>query len=131
MEASQSISEPQTGDRTEGKERRRSRRHNCEGFAEAWVLNPESLFRGEIRDISQSGCFIRSKARLSLVRHTIVDLRFTIMNGHYRAATRVINIRPGKGVGLEFIFPDSQPAEWLKNLLEKLSAAAVPPPKPT
>jgi hypothetical protein len=130
MEASQIISEPQTGEDGAGKERRRSHRHDCKGFAEAWVLDPESLFRGEIRDISQSGCFIGTKARLSLVRHSIVDLRFTIMNGYYRAAARVLNVRPGKGVGLEFIFPDSQPAEWLKNLLEKLIDAAAPPPKP-
>jgi hypothetical protein len=93
-------------------------------------LEPESLFRGEIRDISLTGCFIRTKARLSLVHRSIVDLRFTITNSHYRVAARVIDVRPGKGAGLEFIFPDSQPAEWLKNLLARLGAAAAPPPKP-
>jgi hypothetical protein len=124
MEATQSISETQTGERAGGKERRRSRRYDCEGFAESWVLHPESLFRGVIRDISETGCYVSTKARLNLAHFAAVDLRFTLMNGHYRTAARVIDVRPGKGVGLEFIFPDSQPPEWLKNLLERLSAAA-------
>jgi hypothetical protein len=129
MKASPSISETQTGDSAGGKERRLSRRHDCEGIAEAWVKNPESLFRCEVRDISQTGCFIKTKERLSLVPHSTVDLLFTIRNGHYRASARVIDVRPGKGVGIEFTFPDSQPPKWLKNLLEGLMPASAKPPK--
>jgi hypothetical protein len=93
MEASPSIIEPQTGDSTRGKERRRSRRHDCEGFAEACVKNPDSLFRGEIRDISQTGCFIRTKARLNLARFAALDLRFMLNGQRYRVAARAMDVR--------------------------------------
>jgi hypothetical protein len=65
-----------------------------------------------------------------LAQFATVDIHFTIHNDHYRTIARVIDVRQGKGAGLEFIFPDSQPAEWLKNLLAKLSAAAETPSKP-
>jgi hypothetical protein len=130
METSQDISETPKEEVAGGKERRLSRRHECEGFAEAWVKKPESMFRGEIRDISQTGCYIRTKARLNLARFATVDLRFTLKGQRYRAAARAMDVRQGKGVGLEFIFPESQPPEWLENLLKAFSEAAAPPPIP-
>jgi hypothetical protein len=129
METSQDISETPKAEGAGGKERRRSCRHDCEGLAEAWVSNPESLFRGEIRDISLTGCYIRTKARLNLARFAAVDLRFTLKGQRYRALARAMDVRQGRGVGLEFIFPDTQPPEWLKNLLRALSEAAAPPLK--
>jgi hypothetical protein len=130
METSQDISETSKGEGAGVKERRRSRRHDCEGYVEAWVSHPDSLFRGEIQDISLTGCFIRTKARLNLAHFAAVDLHFTLENSHFRAATRVIDVRPGKGVGLEFIFAESQPPEWITSLLKILGALAeAPPPK--
>jgi len=129
MEATSIINEKPNEESVGGKERRRSYRHDGVGFAECWVSDPESLFRGEIRDISLTGCFIRTAARLNLRHSTEVDLRFTLKNSHFRMAARVMDIRPGKGVGMEFIFPGSQPPEWLKNLIKELSLAPVPPPK--
>ncbi len=130
METVQDLSETPKGELIGGKERRLSRRHDCEGFAEAWVKKPGSMFRGEIRDISQTGCYIRTKARLNLARFATVDLRFTLKGQRYCAAARAMDVRQGKGVGLEFIFPESQPPEWLKNLLEALSASVAAPPIP-
>ena len=131
MEASSIISETPKEESIGGKERRRSRRHDCEGFAEAWVKNPESLFRGEIRDISLTGCFIRTKALLKLTRFAAVDLRFTLRNSQYHASARAMDVRPGKGVGLEFIFPDMQAPQWLQHMLDMLSDAAAQPSKKT
>jgi hypothetical protein len=94
------------------------------------VSDHKTPIHGEILNISLTGCFISTKARFYLAQFTTVDLHFTIFNDHYRTTARIIDVRQGKGAGLEFIFPDSHPAEWLKDLLERLSAAAVPPPKP-
>ncbi|MGD0682910.1 MAG: PilZ domain-containing protein [Terracidiphilus sp.] len=129
METSSSISETPKEECVGGKERRRNYRHDCVGFAECWVSDPESLFRGEIRDISLTGCFIRTAARLNLRQSTAVDLRFTLKNSHFRVSARVMDIRQGKGVGMEFIFPGSQPPEWLKNLIKELSLAPLSPRK--
>jgi hypothetical protein len=131
METTSIISETPKEECVGGKERRRSYRHDCVGFAECWVSDPESLFRGEIRDISLTGCYIRTSARLNLRHSTAVDLRFTLKNSHFRVAARAMDVRPGKGVGLEFIFPGSQPPDWLKNLIKELSLAATPPEKRT
>jgi hypothetical protein len=129
METSQDISATPKGEGAGGKERRLNRRHDCEGFAEGWVSHPESLFRGEIRDISLSGCYIRTKARLNMARFAAVDLRFTLKGQRYRAAARAMDVRQGRGVGLEFTFPDSQPPEWLKHLLNAFIETAAPPAK--
>jgi hypothetical protein len=130
METSQDISDTPKVEEAGGKERRLSRRHECEGFAEGWVSKPGSLFRGEIRDISLTGCFIATKARLNLARYAAVDLRFRLKGQQYRSMARAMDVRQGRGVGLEFLFPNSQPPEWLKNLLQAFSEAAAPPPPP-
>ncbi len=54
--------------------RRRHARYQCRGFAEVIVDNACFLFRGSIRDISQTGCYIESQARLALKRGTEVEL---------------------------------------------------------
>jgi len=129
MEISPNINEPPTEERIGGIERRRSPRYDCAGYVKAWLSDHKSPIHGEILNISQTGCFISTKAQLHLEHLATVDLHFTILNDHYRTTARVIDVRQGKGAGLEFIFPDSQPAEWLTDLLERLSAAAVAPAK--
>ena len=79
-----------------GKERRKQERFGCDGFAEVIVGDAEFLFRGAIQDISLSGCYIRSRARLRLHRGAEVDLHFSSERrllqrpgaAHDRAATR-------------------------------------------
>jgi hypothetical protein len=41
-------------------------------------------------------------------RFTRIELRFTIKGSHYRTSAFVMNIRPGKGLGLEFSFTDKK-----------------------
>jgi hypothetical protein len=124
--AAQESSEKAEGERAGGKERRRSRRLGCAMFAEAVVAHQGSLFRGEIRDISQNGCYIATNARLKLELLTNVDIRFMVNNCYYHASARVMNIRPGKGVGLEFYSVDAQAEERFQKLLQALSLAAPP-----
>jgi hypothetical protein len=103
-----------------GKERRRSRRFGCEGFAEGFAIESGAVFRGDIDSISQTGCYVKTRARLNLKKHTGVDLHFMLKNRKYRTLARVISVRPGKGVGLEFMFYDPEGGELLKNDLVSL-----------
>ncbi len=108
-----------------GIERRRSVRFDCEGTAEAYAPDPGYLFRGEIRDISETGCYVETKARLRLERHTELDLQFMLRNRTHRASARVMSFRPGLGVGLEFLSCEPRPEEsFLK--LTQMFAGAMP-----
>ncbi len=113
---SESAKEQSSG----GKERRRSRRFGCEGFAEGFAVESGTVFRGDIDSISQTGCYVRTRARLNLKTHAEVDLHFMLKNRKYRTLARVISVRPGKGVGLEFLFYDPEGGELLKEDLMTL-----------
>jgi hypothetical protein len=109
-----------------GKERRRHRCFNCDAFAETAVIHSECLFRGKVRDISESGCYIVTRARLALERLDGVELRFKVNNNRYRTYARVMDLRPGKGIGVEFIFTDPESRESIKALIDTLGTASLP-----
>lgn len=112
----QPISESGRGEAFADRERRLSRRVGCKGFADAFVIETGYLFRGEIGDISETGCYIMTNARIQLERLTEVDLVFVLNNRKYQTRARVMKIRPKKGVGLEFLFSDQAAEESFKEL---------------
>jgi hypothetical protein len=57
------------------RERRRHTRFACDGRAEV-VFRPDLLFRGELKDISLTGCYIATRARLNLKRFAEIDCGF-------------------------------------------------------
>ena len=79
-----------------------------------------TVFRGEICSISKTGCYVMTKARLKLEQFTEVDLLFTLKKRKYRTLARVISVRPGKGVGLEFVFYDPHGGDLLNEDLVEL-----------
>jgi hypothetical protein len=103
-----------------GKERRRRLRVVCTGFAEGIVLDSRYLFRGEIRDFTESGCFVKTKARLHAKRLAEVDIRFIVNGIQYHTAARVMNVRPDEGYGLEFLFKDLRTQELFRSLYRML-----------
>ena len=109
-----------------GKERRGSRRIVCDMFVEAIVDQHGSMFRGTIRDISQTGCYIETRANLNLQRLTHVDIRFKVQNSFYHASARVMDVRPGRGLGLEFVLVGEHTVEWIQELLQVLIASGFP-----
>jgi hypothetical protein len=112
----QPIGESEEGVTFASRERRFSRRVSCKGFADAFVVETGYLFRGEIRDISETGCYLMTDARMQLELLTEVDLLFVLNNRKYQTLARVMKIRPGKGVGLEFLFSDQSAEESFKEL---------------
>ncbi len=111
----------------QGSERRRHRRFPCEGYAEVVCCHPTVLFRGRIRDISLTGCFIETAARLQLGRLTEVEVRFTAGGRHVSTVARVMDIRPGKGAGFEFLPDDHGMQPSFLQLIESLKDAADAP----
>jgi len=75
------------------------------------------LFRGSVRDISRSGCFIQSKAHLKLARMQEVELQFSSRGLQVNSLARVMDIRPGVGAGFEFIAEDPRLEQPLLKLI--------------
>jgi hypothetical protein len=108
---------------TSGKDRRRHTRFVCEGSAEVMVFQPKFLFRGRIRDLSESGCFIETSVRLNLKRMAEVEVRFTERGVYLAVLARVMVIRPGRGAGFEFLSSDPRLSRAFHQLVEVLDVA--------
>lgn len=105
-----------------GRDRRRHERFSLECFAEVVSYHPELLFRGAVRDISLTGCYVETRARLNLKRLAEIELRFSA-NGHQLSSlARVIDVRPGKGIGVEFLPGDPGMNKRFRDLIEELKA---------
>lgn len=97
----------------------------CEGFAEVVGFRPQVLFRGKIRDISESGCFIETRAHLNLPRLSEVEIRFTVSELRQSALARVMDVRPGKGAGFEFLPGDPRLDQGFHQMIERLLTEPV------
>jgi hypothetical protein len=100
-------------------ERRKQLRFECDGVAEVIVDNAGFLFRGKIRDFSLTGCYISSRAQLSLERGTEVELRFSVADDNFSTDARVIVVRPGAGAGFEFLNNDAELQAKLTRLIKR------------
>jgi hypothetical protein len=102
-------------------ERRQKERFPCTGFAEVVLEDVAFLFRGSIRDLSVTGCYIQSSARLTLERGTQVDLRFLVRNVELRLSAKIMIVRPGAGAGFEFLPMGAEMRSRLASLIQKLA----------
>ena len=108
-----------------GTDRRRHRRFPCEGFAEVVGFRPKVLFRGRLRDISHSGCFVETRAWLNLPRLAEVEIRFTVCGLKQAALARVMVVQPGKGAGFEFLPQDPRLDQTFKKIIDGLELSTV------
>jgi len=106
--------------------RRRHRRFSCSGQAEVVAFNPRMLFRGTVRDISSSGCFIETCAHINLKRMAEVELQFTTRGVQLRSLARLMEIRPGKGAGFEFVPGDPRMDASFLQLIDSLKSEQAP-----
>lgn len=103
-----------------GAERRQHRRYVCEGTVEIVVFQPELLFRGEVKDISLTGCYVSTRARLNLKRFAQIELRFSANGQQLSSLARVMDVRPGRGLGIEFLPGDPRMNRRFRDLIEQL-----------
>jgi len=83
------------------------------------LINKQTF--GMIRDISDSGCFIEIKKVFGLGQD--INLKFFLVGpiqGSVETKARVVNIRPGAGVGVKFTFESEKPAQILKQFMDAL-----------
>lgn len=62
-----------------------------------------------------------TRAHLKMERAAEVELRFTLHGNHYRMNARVTDVRPGRGMGLEFAAGDAKVEAALKGLIAAMS----------
>lgn len=108
----------------EGAERRRQKRFECQGHAEVIVAEAEFLFRGEIRDLSLSGCFVATRARLRIGPGMQVLLGFMVAGQKVKCEAVVRSLRAGKGAGFEFLASDEPTRKALTRLIAQLKTDA-------
>jgi len=105
-------------------DRRRSVRICCTGFAEGISTAPCRLFRGEIRNISDSGCFISTVASVVLNPGTLVELKFWFAGAAYNALARVVETLPSSGFRMRFVATELTFSDHIRRIL---SARSEPP----
>ena len=105
-------------------ERRRDRRFECEGNAEVVVFERPFLFRGKMRNLSQTGCFIETPVKLKLQPLAEVELRLVARGQQLVSRARVMGFQRKKGVGLRFVDSDTRKEEPFSILMEQLNTAA-------
>jgi hypothetical protein len=123
FEPNQEVGAKAVGPATKGHaaERRRHERYAVQGEAEVLLADGSQIFRGRILDISLSGCFIETQARLRMPVGTPVEMVFRANEVMLRAAATVRAIRRGAGAG--FLFDDMSPRmqDELEMLIEALN----------
>jgi len=104
-------------------ERRRHTRYAVEGDAEVLVADGSQIFRGSILDISLSGCFIETRARLRVPVGAPVEMVFRANGVMLRTAATVRAVRPGKGAGFLFDSLSERMQTELQSLIDALDLA--------
>jgi hypothetical protein len=108
----------------QGSDRRKHERLDCDGFAEVVIDGASLMFRGRIKDLSPTGCYIQTPARLRLDVGAAAELVFTVNDRTFKAVAEVRVIRPGVGVGFEILFlvAESRAPSDLMALIQKLES---------
>jgi hypothetical protein len=103
-------------------ERRKQPRFECGGSAEVVAIESGSHYHGEIRDLSLTGCYIATPARMDLDRRADVELCLCVNGDSLSSPARVIIVRPESGVAFEFLAVDPEMRAALLMLIQRLSA---------
>jgi len=101
-------------------DRRRHTRYAVQGDAEVLVADGSQILRGSILDISLSGCFVETKARLRVSVGAPVEMVFRANGVMLRTAATVRAVRQGKGAGFLFNTLSERMQGELQSLIEAL-----------
>jgi hypothetical protein len=108
------MTEPQ------GREQRRYPRYACEGHAEVFLPHGGLLFRGQILNLSLSGCYVET-ALLNLERGTHVEVYFVTNQLQFRVMGNIAVLRRRRGVGISFVNVSERRARHLASLVKELA----------
>jgi PilZ domain len=108
------------------RERRRHERFAVDGDAEVMVNDGTLLFRGRTVDISLSGCFIETRARLALEQGTPAQMVFRAGHLTLRMSATVRSVRPGSGAGFLFGAMSAYMQAGLEGLIAEMQGRVRP-----
>jgi PilZ domain len=106
----------------QAEDRRIAARHEIDGFAEVAVPETGFLFRGEIANLSEFGCYIKTRAHLDVRRSAQVELRFTLRGDHFSILARAALAKSEIGAGFEFTSIEPSTHKNLLQLITDLSS---------
>ena len=107
-----------TDDRLE--EKRAHPRYGCEGHAEVYLPHAGLLFRGRIRNLSMSGCYIET-GLLNLERGTQVEVYFVTNQLQFRVMGSIMALRRKRGAGIAFLNVTPRRALQIASLVGELA----------
>lgn len=99
-------------------EQRRHARHHCVGGVTAKSTSGQQRVWGQLRLISQDGCFVDAVSPLG--QNTGVELWVRANEVELKAAGKVRWVEPGVGMGIAFTQMDAENRQRLNGLIAKL-----------
>lgn len=102
-----------------GVERRRHPRYACDGYAEVHLPHAGLRFRGRIRNLSASGCYVETE--LNLERGTYVEVFFRLHQLRFRLPGNVVGVDRRAGVRLAFLNVSGRRAAHIAELMRELA----------
>ncbi len=127
MGRTSSVEEIAMARMVEGRERRRQPRFSCAGVAEVVALDSGLVYRGELKDLSLTGCYILNREQAALPGHADVELSLSVNGDPLNAPARVVVVRPDSGAAYEFLPVDPEMRAALLLLIQKLTVALEDP----
>jgi PilZ domain len=109
-----------------GPERRREVRYAVQWDAEIFIPDRTAMFRGQVVNISTSGCYVRTVAWVRVPPSTEVELVFLLDGRMVRARAEARFAQSRTGVGLRFLPLEVDVRRRLDLVLEMLSTATAP-----
>lgn len=104
-------------------------RFTCRGVSEVTTFDPSMILRGEIVDISRTGCFVATNAYVKSGLNATGQVKFYLDGKRFTSYVIVRSLTPRKGIGLEFTALEPVTAAQLEALiaaLEKAQAESSP-----
>jgi hypothetical protein len=105
----------------EGSEKRLHPRYRCDGYAEVFLPQGGLLFRGQILNLSQTGCYIET-ALLNLERGTQVEVYFVTNQLQFRVLGTIAALRKKRGAGIAFLNVNPRRALQIAMLIDELAS---------
>lgn len=103
-------------------ERRQHTRYAVDAWAEVLVKDGTMLFRGRVLDVSASGCYVETEARLRLAPGTPVEMVFRVNDRVFQCDATIRTMRT-KGAGFLFSSLDAKVRMELDGLVRELCGA--------
>jgi hypothetical protein len=107
-------------------ERRREERYAVQWDAEIFIPERTAMFRGQVVNISTSGCYVRTVAWVRVPPSTEVELVFSMDGRMTRVRAEARFAQSRTGVGLRFLPLEEEVRRRLDAAIAKFQSTAAP-----